>query len=136
MKLKLKITLIMMMALFCVLPNKSISTVNAASTTNTILVHPTIWSIHGIYTKSSTGKTVYATNYSGVGEYAYCYGHVRSNISGQWAQYSSDYKLSKNDSRYTMSLTNTIDAGKSVSLRLIGADTQKTDDSNKVKFEY
>lgn len=133
MKTKIKITVLVLMAMFCIAPN-TVLTANAE--TKTIAVHANIWTIHGIYTKTTTSKQVYAKNYSGYGEYAYCYGQSRSNISGEWVAYTSNYKLNKDNSQVTMNLSNTIDKGKSISLRLIGADTQTGDDSNRVYFSY
>lgn len=92
MKLRLKIIILVMMAMYCMAP-ASPMVVDAASNTRTVAVHATNWTVHGVYSKSSTSKTMYATNYSGYGEYGYCYGHCRSDLSGQWVQYSSNYKL-------------------------------------------
>lgn len=132
---KIKIIALLFMVMFCVMPNFYL-TVNAASSIKTISVHADIWTIHGTYIKSETSKNVYATNYSGYGEYEYCYAQCRSNISGEWAEYTSRHKLSKSNSRIALNLSNTIDKGKNISLRLIGGDAQIGDDSNHVKFEY
>ncbi len=131
---KIKILALILMAVFCVTPYSK-TTAKAAST-KVISVHAKYWTIHGLYEKSETSRVMYAKNYSGYGEFGYCYGHCRSNISGQWAQYTPDYRLYKNNSEVTMNLSNTIDEGKSVSLRLKGADTQVNDDDNCVKFTY
>ena len=77
MKMKVKILVIALMAIFCIAPT-SVPKAEAAGTLKTMYVHPSIWSVHGIYTKTSTGKIVYAKNASGFGKMEYCYGQVRS----------------------------------------------------------
>ena len=84
--MKKKLAIVICMLLFCISSDSTLFV--SAGTTKTVNVHPTIWTIHGIYTKSATSKTVTAKNYSGYGEYAYCYGQVRSNLSGEWTEYS------------------------------------------------
>ena len=66
MKMKVKILVIALMAIFCIAPT-SVPKAEAAGTLKTMYVHPSIWSVHGIYTKTSTGKIVYAKNASGFG---------------------------------------------------------------------
>ncbi|MCM1398064.1 MAG: hypothetical protein NC225_01130 [Clostridium sp.] len=134
MKVKTKLVALMLMAAYCIAPGNTV-TANAASTSKIVAVHANIWTVHGIYTKSFSSKTAKVTNYSGYGEYGYCYGQVRANIGG-WGTYSQNYKLYKSNSEITMYLTNTIDVGKQVSLRLIGADSQTKDDNNLIKFNY
>lgn len=135
MKIKLKITALILMVIFCVKPNLA-NTANAASATKTISVPAKLPTSFGIYSKSSTSHYVYATNYSGYGEYAYCYGSCASNLSGQWVKYTANYRLYKNNSETSLWLTNTIDMGKKVQLLLYGADTQQGSDRNCIKFTY
>lgn len=136
MKMKVKILVIALMAIFCIAPT-SVPKAEAAGTLKTMYVHPSIWSVHGIYTKTSTGKIVYAKNASGFGKMEYCYGQVRSNISGSCAAYSSSIKLYKNNKNTTMNLTNTIDKNKSVSLRVVGlGSSQTSDDKQQITFIY
>ena len=135
MKTKIKLVVLALMAVYCIMPNSTLKS-EAGSATKTIAVHANIWTVHGIYTKSVSNKYVYAKNYAGYGEYAYCYGQARSDLSGVWSTYTSNYKLSKGGGIVTMTLSNTIDSGKNVSLRLIGADSQTGDDNNRVVFQY
>ncbi len=135
MKVKVKLVALMLMAAYCIVPSNTL-TANAASTSKTVAVHANIWTVHGIYTKSVSSKTVKATNYAGYGKYAYCYGQVRSDISGAWSTYTSNYKLHKDNIQRNMTLSNTIDADKNISLRLIGADGQEGDDNNNINFNY
>ena len=80
--MKIKIAVILAMLLFCLTSNHSVSV--EAGTTRTVDVHAKIWTIHGVYTKSNTSKSANVKNYSGYGEYGYCYGQIRSDLSGQW----------------------------------------------------
>lgn len=135
MKTKMKLAVLALMVAYCIMPNGTLKS-NAASTTKTVAVHADIWTVHGVYRKSVTSKYVYATNYAGYGEYAYCYGQARSDLSGVWTAYTATYKLTKGGGQTTMSLSNTIDKDKNISLRLIGADSQTSDDNNRVQFTY
>lgn len=135
MKIKIKLAVLALMAAYCIMPNSTLKS-EAGSVTKTIAVHADIWTVHGIYTKSVTSKDVSAINYAGYGEYAYCYGQVRSNLSGTWTAYTSNYTLTKGGGRITIYLSNTIDKGKNISLRLMGANSQTGDDNNRVQFNY
>lgn len=134
MKLKLKVTVLLLMTMFCIKPD--VGTLKAASSTKTISVPSRFYEMHGIYVKSSTSRYVYATNYSGYGNAGYCYGYVSSDISGEWANYTGSYRLYKNNTQYTMQLSNTIDAGKNIALVLKGADSQQSKDNNRINFKY
>ena len=109
----------------------------AGSSTKTIYVPENgIYTVHGTYTKSSTSSKVYATNYSGYGEMGYCYGHVRAKILNQWTNYSTDTQIWKNDTQKTLFLSNTVNQGISISLRLTGPASQSGYDTNRIKFSY
>ncbi len=134
MKIKITVAMLMIMTMFCINPNGML-TANAGAE-KTIAVHANIWTVHGIYSKSATSNSVGAKNYSGCGQYAYCYGQVRSDLSGEWVAYSSSYVLYKDNSYKTMYLSNTIDKEQRISLRLMGASAQVGDDYNRVEFFY
>lgn len=135
MKTKIKLIVLALMATYCIMPNSTLRS-EAGSATKTVAVHAYTWTVHGIYEKSATSNYVSAINYAGYGEYAYCYGQVRSNLSGTWTAYTSNYTLTKGGGRITMYLSRTIDKGKNISLRLIGANSQTGDDNNRVQFNY
>ena len=136
MKAKGKVLILTFILLYCLNPFGN-SQVEAQTAVRTVYAPPNgTWIVYGTFTKSTTSNKVYATNYSGHGTYAYCYGHVRSNLSGTWVTYSSNVQLLKNDVQKTINLTNTIDAGKSISLRVTGAIGQTDYDKNVIKFEF
>ena len=113
------------------------SEVEAQTAVRTVYAPPNgTWIVYGTFTKSTTSNKVYATNFSGHGIINHCYGHARSNLSGTWVTYSSDVYLPKNDVKKTINLTNTIDAGKGISLRVTGAVGQTDYDKNVIKYEF
>lgn len=135
--MKAKILILLLMMAFCA-NEANLMPAKAASTTKTVSVPPNGgWVIHGIYTRSETSSRVYATNYNYVGIYTYCDAICTTNAWGNWQTCSvATYRLFKDSQRKTISLTNTIDAGKNVCLKLQGPSSQTSYDDHKIKFEY
>lgn len=135
--MKAKILILLLMMAFCV-NEASLTPVKAASTTKTVSVPPNGgWVIHGIYTRSESTSSVYATNYNYVGNYTYCDAICTSNALGSWEIWSvATYRLYKDSTRKTINLKNTLDKGNNICLKLQGWSSQTSYDDHKIKFEY
>ena len=135
--MKTKILILLLMMAFCV-NEANLMPVKAASTTKTISVPPNGgWVVHGIYKRSESTSRVYATNYNYVGNYTYCDAVCTSDALGYWTVCSvTTYRLYKDSQRKTINLTNTIDYGKNISIRVQGLLSQTSYDDHKIKFEY
>lgn len=135
--MKTKILILLLMMAFCV-NEASFMPAKAASTTKTVSVPPNGgWVVHGIYARSESSSSVYATNYNYVGNYTYCDAVCTSNALGSWEVWSvATYRLYKDSVRKTINLKNTLDNGKKISLRVQGLASQTSYDNHKIKFEY
>jgi len=135
--MKTKILILLLMMSFCV-NEANFMPVKAASTTKMVSVPPNGgWVVHGIYERSVTSRSVYATNYNYVGNYTYCDAVCTSNAWGSWTVCSNGtYRLYKDSQRKTINLSNTVDKGENISLRVQGQSGQTSYDSHKINFEY
>lgn len=133
-EMKLKLTVLTMMMLLCI-TNSSYSKAATYTTAKDVPEYGT-YIIHSVKHKTTTGKTVKALNYSGYGEYAYCYGKITANLAGEYVTVSPTFQMYKGSGQYTYNLVNTVDAGKGICLKLTGAKTQVGTDTNKVSFTY